>query len=369
MGKHKQSHFASLTLPAAIEQLVEAPPFSGMESLALAGRQALAKHVSKLYAHLPGVLDGDDPHDIHQMRVATRRLRASLASTAPAYRAELVDRLYQRLRKLARALGEVRDRDVLLIRLRRDADEHVEGEQSALREVIQRVQAEREAAHVALLDELQRKRTQRLLRDLNAFLTDPLDTVQANDHGLPLLVHHYAGSAIWQHYEAVRRFETAMPYASSERLHDLRIACKHLRYTLELFEPALSQDARALIKLVETMQEQLGDVHDADVALSYFGDKSAAPVSPPLPATQAEADIMPDIGAVDGQNGASDSSSTIAHIYTMPDQQHVPAGGLDAYLESRRTERQSLLAGIVPLWRQLSGDTSRRKLAKLLAAL
>lgn len=360
MGKHKQSDLASLTLPDVIGQLADAPPFSGMESLALAGRQAMAKHVSKLYAHLPGVISGDDPHDIHQMRVATRRLRASLASTAPAYRARLVDKLYQRLRKLARALGAVRDRDVLLIRLRRDASHQDEQGQAGLNEVIERVQAERVTAHAALLDELQRKRTQRLLDDLSAFLMAPLDVVRATDHDLPLLVHHHAGSAIWRHYEAVRRFETVMPHASSERLHQLRIACKHLRYTLELFEPALGDDAGRLIKQVETMQEYLGDMHDTDVALSYFGAVDTSPAPLPRPSTEAEQDIMPDLGAAarNGDHVAGNSASAQPH-----------PSGLQVYLDSRRAERQSLLAGIEPLWRELSGETSRRKLAKLLAAL
>jgi CHAD domain-containing protein len=366
MAKHKQVDLAALTAPDAIVQLAQAAPFSGMESLALAGRQAMAKHVSKLYAHLPGVLNGDDPHDIHQMRVATRRLRASLTSTAPAYRAELVEKLYQRLRRLARALGDVRDRDVLLMRLQRTADDQRDTDQSELRAVIERVQAERNDAHAALLDELQRRRTQRLLRDLNAFLTDPLDEVQAKDHGLPLLVHHHAGSVIWRHYEAVRRFETVMPHASSERLHELRIACKHLRYTLELFEPALGEDARPLIKQVEAMQEHLGDIHDADVALSYFGDADEPAAEPPRPTTQAEQDIMPDFGA-SGQNGDTDSSGASTHIYEMPAQDQV--NGIETYLETRRTERQTLLSDVEPLWRQLSGDSSRRKLAKLLAAI
>lgn len=369
MGKHKQIERFSVSLPTQIEQLAEAPPFSGAESLALAGRQVMAKHVQKLYAHLPGVLSGDDPHDIHQMRVATRRLRASLASTAAAYRAEEVRQLYQRLRKLARALGEVRDRDVLLIRLRHAAGVEGADQQTGLHEVIERVQAEREAAHAALLDQLLRKRTQRLLQDLLAFLTAPLSEVQADDDGLPLLVHHHAGSAIWQHYEAVRRFETAMPYASSERLHDLRIACKHLRYTLELFEPALGEDARGLIKQVTAMQEHLGDLHDADVALAYFGDEPTTTVTPPAQVAQDEDGTLPAAEAIAAQNGADADSGPVAQIYTMPEEQQAPTDGIQAYLQSRRAERQTLLAGVAPLWQQLSGDTSRRKLAKLVAAL
>lgn len=356
MGKTKQIDLSTLTLPATIGLIVDAPSFSGAESLALAGRIAMAKHVQKLYAHLPGVLSGDDPHDIHQMRVATRRLRASLASTAPAYRNGPVVKLYTRLRRLARALGEVRDRDVLLIRLRSDAEQYGADEHSPLHELIARVEGEREEAHAELLDELRRKRTLRLLDELTAFLSDPLGDVQAHDHGLPLLVHHHAGSTIWQHYEQVRRFETAMPHASSERLHDLRIACKHLRYTLELFEPALGEDARPLIKQVTAMQEHLGDLHDADVALAYFGDRQ--------PATEARATHA------DRQTAAEPDTATQEAVEEgAPTETRDAADSIGAYLAARSAERQVLLDNVGPLWQQLSGDTLRRKLAKVLAAL
>lgn len=343
MSKSTPIDLDTLELPSEIEQLADAPAFSSSERLAQAGRIMMARHVRKLYAHLPGVLRGDDPHDVHQMRVATRRLRASLAATAPAYRAKLVERLGQQLRKLARVLGEVRDRDVLLLRLRHDASQRDMEQPHELTAVIERLQQERDKAHGALLKQLQRKQTRRLLHDLNDFLTLPLAEVQAADDGLPLLVHHHAGSAVWQHYEAVWRFESIMPHASSERLHELRIACKHLRYTLELFAPALGAETDSLLKQVTAMQEHLGDLHDADVALTYF-DAQSAP--------DDAADSTPDEQLNDGTTSALE-----------------PAGDSISYRETRHAERQSLLAGVTPLWQQLSGTTSRRKLAKLLAAL
>ncbi len=54
--------------------------------------------------------------------------------------------------------------------------------------------------HAELGAELGRKRTQRLLQALTDFLTCPLKDVQAEDDVLPLLVRHYAGSALWREY-------------------------------------------------------------------------------------------------------------------------------------------------------------------------
>lgn len=52
-----------------------------------------------------------------------------------------------------------------------------------------------------------------------------------------------------------------------EALHDLRIAAKRLRYTLEIFAPALGSDSVALQASVEALQGLLGDIHDLDVRL------------------------------------------------------------------------------------------------------
>ncbi len=348
MSKKRNSHYEAPTLPPAIAVLAETAQVTGGDLLAEAGRAVMAQHAMKLYAHLPGALAGNDPHDVHQMRVATRRLRASLQATAVAYQAKRVDTLRRHLRKLARALGEVRDRDVLLMRLRQDAEAPTDEtpQQNELTAAVERLQAERDAAHQELVAELKRKRMARLLQELNDFLECPLEEVQADDEGLPLLVRHHAGSALWNEFEAVRRFETVMADASSERLHELRIAAKHLRYTLELYEPALGERAHGLLKQVTKLQEHLGNLHDADVALAYLGAAQASPSGHPNH---------------NAQNGAAPGDTT--------DEQPQPMSQLDTYMQARTAVRNSLQASAGPLWQQLVGDETRWELAQMITAL
>lgn len=52
-----------------------------------------------------------------------------------------------------------------------------------------------------------------------------------------------------------------------EELHNMRIAAKRLRYTMELFLPTLGQEAKLLLKTVESIQDQLGAIHDCDVLI------------------------------------------------------------------------------------------------------
>jgi len=50
-------------------------------------------------------------------------------------------------------------------------------------------------------------------------------------------------------------------------LHNMRIAAKRLRYTLEIFVPTLGREAPKLLKIAEEIQEQIGLIHDCDVFL------------------------------------------------------------------------------------------------------
>lgn len=59
------------------------------------------------------------------------------------------------------------------------------------------------------------------------------------------------------------------PYASKE-LHNLRIAAKRLRYTLELFEDALPVSCKLIVKELEQIQEELGGLHDCDVLIALL---------------------------------------------------------------------------------------------------
>ncbi len=53
--------------------------------------------------------------------------------------------------------------------------------------------------------------------------------------------------------------------AQDRDLHNMRIAAKRLRYTLEMFRPALTDDGPPLIDVVKELQERIGAIHDADV--------------------------------------------------------------------------------------------------------
>src|SRR5262249_28461728 len=83
-----------------------------------AGRAPTAGSVTRLLSHDPGVRLGDDPEDVHQARVATRRMRSDLRTLRDFVNPESGAALRAELAWLADVLGAVRDPDVLVDRLR-----------------------------------------------------------------------------------------------------------------------------------------------------------------------------------------------------------------------------------------------------------
>ena len=78
----------------------------------------------------------------------------------------------------------------------------------------------------------------------------------------PSTVRTRAPSVIWESYQAVRSFEDIVADADVSTLHDLRIATKWLRYTLEFVREPMEPRAAELIRRVVVLQDHLGDIHD-----------------------------------------------------------------------------------------------------------
>ena len=81
-------------------------------------------------------------------------------------------------------------------------------------------------------------------------------------------MRHFAPSAVWSRYEDVLRFESEVADAPAPELHRLRITCKRARYAVELFEPALGEGAKPIEKALIDVQDHLGALQDAVVALA-----------------------------------------------------------------------------------------------------
>lgn len=234
-------------------------------------RALLDKRLRTMLHHEPGTRDGSDIEHLHQMRVSVRRIRAALKAARPLLDRDWADELRAELGRLGRALGPVRDLDVMIERLRGEVATLPPAEQAAGERLIAVLAAERVTARAEMLDELDSDRHAALRRRLGDAVSAPLPE-PPDDVDRPELVD-LVRTELRKLSKAVRRAGENPPDMT---LHDLRIRTKRLRYTGELVEPALrdsdgrrtseSKRVKKMVDAAEGLQEVLGDHQDACVA-------------------------------------------------------------------------------------------------------
>jgi CHAD domain-containing protein len=131
-----------------IEGFAEASSFTEAAALAVETR------TDELFSFGEGVLDTTDIERVHDMRVASRRLRAALEIFATCFPKAAHKRVLKDVKALADALGERRDRDVHIEELQRVSRAFAAPDRPGIGELIRALRAEQEAANVALAEEL-----------------------------------------------------------------------------------------------------------------------------------------------------------------------------------------------------------------------
>ncbi|TMB84566.1 MAG: CHAD domain-containing protein [Chloroflexi bacterium] len=229
------------------------------DAAAKAVQAALSAGLARLIANDPPTRLGD-VEGLHQMRVATRRLRSDLRTFRPLIDERWGRGLSDELRWLGDRLGAVRDPDVQL--------GHLSGTAADLRPGIdpylQRLRDRQIAGRDALLEALRSERYVGLLDRMVDAIRDPLVTDRAHRRSrgeLPKLLRR-----AWKRLD-----QTASALSASdaeESYHAVRIRAKRLRYAAEAIGPALGDRAAALARLAAAaadLQDLLGTMHDAVV--------------------------------------------------------------------------------------------------------
>ncbi|NOS83267.1 MAG: CYTH and CHAD domain-containing protein, partial [Nitrospira sp.] len=231
----------------------EPPPASDAPALAHV-RWALGRHARWLLVHDPGARLGREPESLHQMRVATRQLRAVLRTAKPLLVPEWADSLRDELRWLGRLLGPARDLDVQLAYFREQSATLDARDRRPLTPFVAHLEAERANGQKALLNELKSARYLDLVGRLKQAAQDP-----------PAVE-----STVTLYDLAKREFEKLRqaigqtgPTPSNARIHKTRIKTKRARYAAELAEPTVGKPATRFINKARAVQNVLGMHQDA----------------------------------------------------------------------------------------------------------
>jgi len=210
----------------------------------------------------------DEPDAVHQMRVATRRLRATLRSFGAVLRGEDIPRLAADLKWLGAVLGEARDAEVLPGHLRSG----LRGIPPELRigPVGARVQGHfapvRAAARTQVLAALDSDRYFSLLDDLDTLIAAPPFTAAAAGAAAAVLPAA-ARRARRQARRRMRRAWLATPGQPRDAaLHQARKAVRRARYAGEAMAPALGPRARRFARRMKRVQSVLGEHQDGVIA-------------------------------------------------------------------------------------------------------
>jgi CHAD domain-containing protein len=295
------------------------------DTMAEAGRKVLLTELIQMLQHEAGSRTGEDIEDVHDMRVAIRRMRSAFRLLAPYYKSKDVRPYNKSLRRLGWVLGDVRDLDVLIGNLREfQLTLNADG-QADLQTTIDELDERRTAAREDLVATFDSKSYRRFLKSFSEFVTTPIAAKQNSDV-TPTQVRHLLPGMIYDRLAAIRAYEDRLEDADAARLHALRIEFKRLRYTVSLFESVLGSTLSEFISELKAVQDCLGQITDANVARSSL-------------------DSLLDGG----------------------DSHHSDA--LNAYIEHMEANRDQLIADFAGIWERFNSRKVQEKLSKAVLSL
>lgn len=226
--------------------------------------EVLRTRFTEVLSYREAVLEGSAVEPVHDMRVAIRRLRSVIRDFAEIAEKLPLKEIRSDLKRLADALGAVRDADVAIRSLEKLA---VKAKEDPIREgiaqIIEQLRAKRESGYenlgphlsleaVATLEQHFEKGLNKSIGQRNLFDANDLDQSMCEIISNRVDDFLEPSNAIYDPF-------------SLRRLHRLRIAGKHLRYAVELFSLYTESNVEGFADTIAKMQSHLGDVHDCDV--------------------------------------------------------------------------------------------------------
>jgi CHAD domain-containing protein len=233
------------------------PSIADFPSLA---ERLIRDRLEALLAHYRPAVErpGDDDEAVHQLRVWSRRLTAALQTLQPLLPAAPREKLIRNLKAVRRAAGPARDLDVFRDRVK---SSEFSLKRKARKRVLKFLKKRRKKAQKPLRKSFRKRPPEKLRRRVDELVA----TLQSETGELPV-----CGSSLVQ--TAIDRFSVDGPAAfeTAAELHQLRIAAKRLRYTLEtlldLHAIPRREEVGRLLDEQKQIQDRLGKINDHAVS-------------------------------------------------------------------------------------------------------
>jgi len=216
--------------------------------------------VRRLFREFPGALAGEE-EPVHQVRVASRRLRVTLPLLAGKARGRRLKRARSILGELTRAAGKGRDLDVL-VGLFEERLAGLEAPSAEQRELLRRLRVARNRSRSHLADgilDLDIDRLRHDIRRIRARGTADADTILRRI----LRIREREGAVLLRGLAAVGGRN------DPEALHALRRRVRRLRYTAEVDDVVRGQESGASA-VWKKLQDAIGVLHDVHVLAEWL---------------------------------------------------------------------------------------------------
>ncbi len=247
----------------------------------------LLKRADALSVEIDGVRAAADIECVHRMRVASRRLRNAMKLFEPYLPALRLKKWKKGITRVTRALGPARDLDVQIEFLDRFINGLAQSDkrryEPGIARLLLRLRQQRQRVQPGVISAMDRLEKTGLVGNIQQTMRR-IQVEGRASHGVnadaPHRLEHQAAQVILNDLEQMLVFERYLKQPQHiEELHQMRIAAKHLRYTLEAYASLYENKLKPQIKMMRTIQTLLGDIHDCDVwieSLPRFLDREKA---------------------------------------------------------------------------------------------
>jgi CHAD domain-containing protein len=238
-------------------------------------RQLILERAAQLAQHEAGTRAGEDIEALHDMRVASRRLREALEIFQFCFPPKVYDRLYERTRRVTRALGHARNADVAVAYfagLLPNSGDLLE--QVALQDILRRLAKQQKRQRAAMQSELDKVKPSALPSRFEKAFDTPAPNSSTRLRG-PRTALTLARRLFARRLRDVFACHRAIAGEDDVAgLHRLRIAVKKLRYAIETLDFAAGENAKENLRFFKKLQTVLCELHDRDVFIETTGKRA-----------------------------------------------------------------------------------------------
>ena len=235
------------------------------------GAAFLLKQLENLIKDLDTAMDPKDIEHVHRLRVSSRRLRTGLKHFRDCLPNKKTRAFEDEIRRLGNALGKARDLDIQIETLNTLYEENLDQKfKPGYRRLLLRLKQRRMKAQKKVDQTLAELREKKILKKMKKLLEEPASSAEDLYLFTPSL-YKQAFAAIHADLNDFLSYEEFVHSPENmEKLHAMRIAGKHLRYSMEIFAPVYKESLLPHIQIMKDIQDQLGMMHDDDVWVNWL---------------------------------------------------------------------------------------------------